>query len=95
MVNFKFFKGNVRSSSLELSSEEVIFFLELVDDRSFKYLIGIFILDFEIKIVIMKGKFSLILIELFIQIFHLFVSRFLHFLQHMLLVVIVLFLQIS
>lgn len=57
-------------------------------------MVGGLILQFEVKVMVLKGKFSLVLIKLLVNVLHFFIGRELHLLNYMLLIILVLFLEI-
>lgn len=88
-----FFKRNTRASTLKFTSQEVIFFFELINNCSLENMVSRLILEFEVKIMILKSKLGLILTKLLVDILHLFMSRKLHLFNYMLLIVLILFFE--
>ena len=74
LVNLQFIDGDVGTPAFKFPSEEIVLFFELVDNCPFKDLIGIFVFYFEVKVVVVKGEFGLVLVQLFVEILHLFVG---------------------
>ena len=74
LVNLQLINGNVGAPAFEFPPEEIILLFELVDDCSFEDLIGIFVFDFEVEVVVVECKFGLVLVQLFVEILHLFVG---------------------
>lgn len=89
LVNLQLLQRNVHAFPLELSPQELILLLQLVDDPPLEDLVCPFVLGLEFEIVVLEDHSSFVVRNLLIDILHFLVGGHLHLLYDAMLIVFV------